>query len=260
MFEIELALDGIIYSDVKTINITDFAKEEYKKNEANKIARKICGLKDLEIKIDNVSLSSSKEEFIYNISILNDNIVTEKNYIKQFNYYYMFKDATLDELLMQSKVNVLNKGYVHNVAFSRAYYENNLSIVFEIELALDGYIYSNIKSINITEFARDAYLKDETNLIAKNICEYNTDKVVLIELTLDLNKKQLNGETATYSYTYSNPSYNKITVIVTLKEGFTFSEYFVLKLNDEVVKSSKYTIEDNVITYIFDDPNWSIIV
>ena len=161
---------------------------------------------------------------------------------------------------MQNKNAITDNNSIHNVSFSRAYYESNISIIFEIELAIDGYIYSEIKTINILELARNTYLKDQTNLIAKNICEYNRDQVILIDLKLDLNKKQLSGETQTYSYTYSNPSYNKITVIITLKEGYTFSDYFILRLNDKFVDKNKYKIEGNVITYIFDDPNWSIIV
>ena len=260
IFEIELAIDGYIYSEVKTINITDFAKSEYQRNEANLIARKICGLGEVKININDVVLSKEKEELIYTTLILGNILITEKNYIKQFNYYYSFQGSSKEELLMQNKNIVLNNNSIHNVAFSRAYYESNISIIFELELAIDGYIYSEIKTINILEMARNTYLKDQTNLIAKTICEYNRDQVILIDLKLDLNKKQLSGETQTYSYTYSNPSYNKITVIITLKEGYTFSDYFILRLNDEFVDKNKYKIEGNVITYIFDDPNWSIIV
>ena len=125
----------------------------------------------------------------------------------------------------------------------------------ELDLSNGQKVYSLVKNVNIFDLAKTTYEKDNSNLIAKKIC--NMDKVSKISLEIDLNKKSEEGSADNYTYTYSNPSYDKITIIITLKGDLEFSDDFELSLNGKVVDSSKYTIENNVITYIFKDPNWS---
>ena len=95
---------------------------------------------------------------------------------------------------------------------------------------------------------------------------YTANYVIPIDLVdIDVNidypqktEKSFDGDN--FTYTYYNPSQNKITIKVILDEGYVFGDEFVFIFNNKTIASSKYTINGNVLTYIFDDPNWSIIV
>ena len=77
--------------------------------------------------------------------------------------------------------------FAYVVSTSRIPISTNLSIIFEIELALDGYIYSNIKTINIYETIDDIEvavndiidpLKKENEKLVKKYTTYASAKKV----------------------------------------------------------------------------------
>ena len=88
---------------------------------------------------------------------------------------------------------------------------------------------------------------------------YVEEEPTIKELSIELDylKHYDSKETDLYKAEMSNPEYNKITVTITLKNDNKFSSNFKLTLNDKLIDSSKYKIEENILTYIFDDPNWS---
>lgn len=210
------------------------------------------------INVVKVEMSSEIEEVIYTLNIVNEDLITDKNTIKQFNYYYSFGKLNKKELLKLEKHVIENKELVHKISFNETNYKSDLSIIFEIELSKDGYIYSKVMEINISALAKDEYLKNNNNKIAESIC--NPNRLYSLDINIDFKGKQGNGEGDTYYYAYSNPSYEKITLTITLKNEFFFSENFEFILNGELIDSNKYTIDNNILTYIFKDPNWSIIV
>ena len=53
--------------------------------------------------------------------------------------------------------------------------------------------------------------------------------------------------------------YIEVVVTVTLTNNLEFGDQIVFKVNEKTVGSSLYTIDNNVLTYKFDDPNWSDI-
>lgn len=210
------------------------------------------------INISNIEMSSEVEEIIYTINIVNEELITKDNSIKQFNYYYSFEKLDKKDLLKLEQHKINDKELVHKISFDESKYKSDLSIIFEIELAKDGYIYSKVKHINISALAKEEYLKDNKNKIAEAIC--NPNRIYFIDLTIDVNGKQGNGERDAYYYAYTNNNYEKIILTITLKDEYFFSESFVFTFNGEKIDNSKFSIEDNVLTYIFKDPNWSIIV
>lgn len=210
------------------------------------------------LNITNVELSSEKEEIIYTVEIINDDLITEKNNIKQFNYYYAFGKKDKKELLETQKYSIQNKELIHKISFDESNYRDDISIIFELELSKDGLIYSKVKEINISTVAKESYLKNNENKIAENIC--NPNRLYTLDIKIEIKGTKGNGEGDVYYYSYTNPSYQKVTLIITLKDKYFFSESLVFIFNGETIDSSKYTVEDNIITYVFNDPNWSIIV
>ena len=210
------------------------------------------------INIDNITMSSEKEELIYEIKIVNEKLITDENYIKQFNYYYSFENNDKTNLLKEAKNVIENKQLIHTISFTSLNYDSDLSIIFELELAESGFVYSKVNTINVSTLAKETYLKDNTNQIAKNICEGNL--IYVIDLTIDVSKTEQSGEEEKYRYTYSNPVYNKVTIVITLKDKYLFANDFILKVNGDVIDSKYYVFDGGVLTCKYSDPNWSEII
>lgn len=89
---------------------------------------------------------------------------------------------------------------------------------------------------------------------------YTANYVIEIDsiiLNIDYLKKTESNSYEEYSYNYSNPSYDIITITITLSDGYVYTDDFILMVNGEIIPSSKYSKNNNVITYKFPDPNWS---
>ena len=110
------------------------------------------------INIDNITMSSEKEELIYEIKIVNEKLITDENYIKQFNYYYSFENNDKTNLLKEAKNVIENKQLIHTISFTSLNYDSDLSIIFELELAESGFVYSKVNTINVSTLAKETYL------------------------------------------------------------------------------------------------------
>lgn len=215
---------------------------------------------NLEIEIDNLGLSNTEEKVIFDIEFDNEESLGKKT-IKEVSILYNFKKFNKETLLKNNEIIKLESTNInqiqeneYGIRFDYTQYHSDLSIIILLELSDNSKFYSNFVCTNIFDLVKDEYMEND---IAANI--YYGYTVNEIELTIDLNKHSLEGEEEKYSFTYDNPKYETITIIVTLKEKYNFSENFVLKLNGKEVKIKDYKIEGNVLTYIFDDPNWTEI-
>lgn len=95
-----------------------------------------------------------------------------------------------------------------------------------------------------------------------NLVEDPNPPVTEVRLNVDNKKYTVEALDTMYTATCSHDSqYVYIIVKVTLLIGYTFNEEGIeLYVNDTLIDPSKYTIEDNVITYKYKDPNWSPIL
>lgn len=215
---------------------------------------------DLKVEIEDIDLSDLEEKVTFDIDLDNEELLINIK-IKELSILYSFNETNKETLLKEhdsikleiSDINVIEEKE-YSINFDSSKYNSDLSIIVLIELTDDSKIYSNLVNINIFDLAKREY-KD--NQIAANI--YYGFIINEISLTIDLNKTSLEGEEDKYTYTYSNPKYEIIVIVITLKENYNFSENFTLKLNDEIVKAKDYKIEGKVLTYEFEDPNWTEI-
>lgn len=227
------------------------------------------------IKHETTILNSEQDIINISISIKNSSLITEKNNIEQFDVYYDFEVDTKEKLLKANKIDnpllKTNEVNVYEIPFSEDQYSKTLNVLFAIKLSEDGYIYSTIYKANITIMAREELEKNSEHVTAKRIVDYlesigagniiDPSKIQISEINLqvDFNKKTnlLTFETNEYKYTYSNPNYDKITIIIYIKDEYALTRDFILIVNEKTIDSSRYKIENNVITYIFEDPNWT---
>lgn len=83
-------------------------------------------------------------------------------------------------------------------------------------------------------------------------------KVHQVTIELDLKNYEIINKPE-----YTNVSiitdYIEVTVLVTLTDGLEFANQVTFKVNGQTVSASSYTLNNNVLTYKFDDPNWSDI-
>ncbi len=216
--------------------------------------------------------------------------ITEKEYKKDLSF--VIEVLLTDESKIYSSLEMKNiyelalNDYEYNPTSLQIY---NYFIVGSLDLEIDleasvltkaeakySYTYTNaeeVKTLTITlnkdfKFSNEFVLKLNGTVIDRslysiqdNVLTYKQSEKKLdqITVTVDLLLKTDSYiiEEETFTLKYSNPKYDKITIIITLKGDYVFAENFVLNFNGEIISPNKYKIEGNMLTYIFDDPNWS---
>ena len=167
----------------------------------------------------------------------------------------------LDKLADATYYNVNVVNGVLEDGFSQGRVKENEVITLTANIK-EGYVFTNWTDSlgNIVSTDKEySFTVTESNTYTANYAI----PIDLVDIDVNIDYPQ-KTEKAFYgdnfTYTYYNPSQNKITIKVILDEGYVFGDEFVFIFNDITIASSKYTINGNVLTYIFDDPNWSIIV
>lgn len=94
------------------------------------------------------------------------------------------------------------------------------------------------------------------------LCENMEDRVVQeINVLINEEKYTILSESQEYDVTCtSDANYEHITIKVVLKKGYKFSnDSLCFYKNNKLISKDKYTIINNELIYIYDDPNWSKI-
>ena len=152
------------------------------------------------------------------------------------------------------KVQALGSGYVLDANFGTDY------IVVEITFSSKAHLTTDFDKLVVKNgivIAKGVLYIENNKYYYKEEVEKTSNELSSITLTFDYLKHSDEVHTDEYDALMSNPEYNKITITITLKDGFTYSNSLVLNINDKNIDSSKYKIEGNVLTYVFDDPNWT---
>ncbi len=231
----------------------------------NKFAYKLALTEDeflleLHIKIELLSEGfdfSLKEEYVQgivnlartyeeNTNSLADEIMNAFNGVSEIkvNNIYLNLDYSKKECTPS------NNGYTVNAIFD--------TDEIKVEIAFDSKATSSIDFTLLPIFVNNEELSQK--LIKDNDKYYFTltnYEVKEAKLSFDYLKKTDECNSTKYKATMSNPEYNKITIVLTLNDNYFYSTKFKLYVNEKLVDSSLYSCKDNVITYIFDDPNWS---
>lgn len=154
------------------------------------------------------------------------------------------------------KVQTLGAGYTIDANFTDDYIIVEITFSPKAKLAED-FIELDVK--NGKEVAKGSlYIENNKYYYKEELEKTNTDVIISsITLTFDYLKHSEEIRRTEYTALMSNPEYNKITITITMNEGYVLSDNLVLTLNDKIIENSKYKIENNVLTYVFDDPNWT---
>ncbi len=77
-----------------------------------------------------------------------------------------------------------------------------------------------------------------------------------VSLNVDYQNYQIEALDESYEATITT-DYNFITIIVNIKETKCLKEGFIFIINNKTIEKGEYTVTDNSITYIKEDPNWT---
>lgn len=180
--------------------------------------------------IDNI------DDFVIN-SMINSKSVINADVSSLSNNQYFVTLYDIPESMYNKKVS------------ARAYYvDMNDEIIYS-----ETYISRSLKDVCFYAYNNE----DDRSEIVTKVYEYFV--ISSIDLYIDFTIFNAEYDLVKYAYTYSNPNFYKVTIKLYLKEGFEFSNDFVLYANSKLADKSKYTIEDNSLTYIFLDPHWTDI-
>ncbi|MBG0762443.1 hypothetical protein IY230_02295 [Acholeplasma laidlawii] len=159
--------------------------------------------------------------------------------------------ATLDLL---TNFNTKFKNTTLDYVLDRVYARSFITVTKEDEAYT---YYSEIINFTLYELALES-----TGAFAEEIItevEYQEpDQTVLTLISVSANTSNYtitlvsDHTTATIS-----TDYLKVTVVVTLDPGYSFSNSVIFKFNNKVVSALNYTIVNDKLTYTFNDPNWS---
>ena len=256
-------------SEINCYYVFDKYKKETLIAEGEKLVLEQSELEAFELKTYKIPFSSSHYKkdvsFVIEVLLIDGNKIN--SVLETKNIFQLAKDA-------RETNSVASKIYKYFEVSSLNIQVNlNLS-EYSKESTKYSFVYTNagdVKTLVITlekdfsftsEFElkiNDAVIERSKYLIKENVLTYKQSekKVENITTSVDLLLKTYSTETEEYILTYANPSYDKITVIITLKDDFVFADNFVLNFNGKDIKAKDYKIEGNVLTYIFDDPNWT---
>lgn len=180
--------------------------------------------------------TNDKENFILNGNI-NEKIVlnNEVSYITNDYKYYV------------TLYNIPQEEYNKKVS-ARAYLILNDSTV----LYSDIIITRSLKSV-----CDMAYADNNNSEFVLNV--YNYFRISEINLSIDFSEHYIEKEEVKFTYTYSNPLYDTVTIIIDLKTDFSLTNNFDLIINNKIIDANDYQIENNKLTCIIDDPYWTDI-
>lgn len=218
---------------------------------------------NLTVEIDDIGLSENIYGVEFKIEFDNEEALVGSSPVSNVSILYSFKKLNKETLIRNYEKIILDTKDItlidenkYTVSFDSENYKDDISLIIEVEFENEAKTYSNFVCVNIYKLA----IKEENeNIIAKEILDFY--KIHNIDLDININHRgSLEGEGEYYTYTYSNPAYDKITIIVILREDLSFAEDFTLTIkgkNYGVKKGDTFEIKNNVLTYIFDDPNWT---
>ena len=194
----------------------------------------------------------------------------DKSNVKQYGLLLAYGEVeNIEELIIDSTIN--NKEVI-NVTFDSILTSTYFVTLFDIPssqyrakisarayiISLDNEIvYSDtIVTRSLRDVAIQAYNDNDRSDFVLNI--YNQFCISLINLTLDFTLNTYQESNEIYSLTYSNPNYFKVRIVITLNEGYFFNDTVKINCNNKYQsKDSEISIEDNVLTFYFNDPYWT---
>ena len=227
---------------------TVFESKTYKLSFTEKEFKKDLSFVIEVLLIDGKKLYSSLEfKNIYELA-LND-YEDNPSSLQIYNYFMI---GSLD-LEIDLEASVLTKA---ELKYSYTYTNTQEVKTLTVTLNKD-FKFSNefVFKLNGADIDRSLY-SIQDNVLTYKQSEKKLDQItVTVDLLLKTDSYIIEEET--FKLKYSNPSYDKITIIITLKGDYVFADNFVLNFNGKIIPTNEYKIEGNMLTYIFNDPNWS---
>lgn len=143
-----------------------------------------------------------------------------------------------------------------NVDLSNHYEDNiNVRLFYTITINDENFIVYSSK-YQTYDFYQLACLSPGS--FSDIIISSNKNRLNVINIFLNTKTYEVSTESNKYDVKIKTPlDYNVIEVIITLKENVRLNNDFLFIVNDEMISIEKIDINNNVITYIIPDPNWS---
>ena len=248
IFKGELMKKIAIYILISLIAISFFGCEE----EIN--------TNELAIGIENIVLSSEHRGFAIQLSINETYLSITLDQITTYGVAYstnpIFNDqpVTLDNsegYIEGSSLNFLFSNIAqenyHTTFYLRAYFKY-----------LDENQETQVVYSNVLVDAVDMYtlaLSDESDFAQEIIFIVENEVITSIDITVDTTAYTAVTLSTEYEVLLTIEEDN-IILTVTPTEGYRLSSEVVLNVNEDLVNSSKYTIDDQTLIYTFKDPNF----
>lgn len=150
---------------------------------------------------------------------------------------------------------------VFSYTYASFEYESALDTIYArayvtVTLNEENYtIYSEMLDFSLYELAQNSEGAFADEIIQSVEGDH---KVHQVTIEFDLENYQVTSKPENTDVNITT-DYIEVTVTVSLTNDLEFGDQIIFKVNGKTVGSSLYTIDNNTLTYTFDDPNWSDI-
>ena len=89
------------------------------------------------------------------------------------------------------------------------------------------------------------------------ICYVEDERISRVDITLNTSRYIVSCDSECYKVEMRNPNYLEIIIDIQLKYGYEYSHDVALFVNGIRAEIETYIIDENIMTYTIEDPNWS---
>lgn len=142
--------------------------------------------------------------------------------------------------------------YISDIDVSN--YDKDYYIVGYIKLKDEKVIYSKKYQTSLLNLA----LKEISSFASRIVNEYNLFSKVINEVYVDVDLVKYKAISLSDNLECEiTTDYKVVNVFITVINDFSYSNNLVFYFNNELIDSENYLIEGNLLTYKYNDPNWS---
>ncbi len=212
----------------------------------------------LALNLDTINLSSENRGVEIQLILDETKLTVDSTNILTYGVIYQPGDETdMKELIFNDDAIIIENQDLTMVISNIDSVDYNQQFYFRIyfkyldDNSEEQIVYSNeTLSFNLYEMA----LEGDSSYAEEILFIVDNDVISEVDFDMNVTEYTVSATSVTYEVLMTKVD-EDIHITVSPNDGYRFTNQVTLLINDELVNASKYTIENQLLTYIFTDPN-----